>query len=98
MISNYQGNYSYNATGAILSAPPSMGVYYCGYIGSNGLVALYVGRSENIRERLLEHLRSDYWPGVSLFGFRTCSTWGEMVDLEASEIKRLQPRFNTVGK
>lgn len=98
MIGNYQGNYAYNSGSVSLFAPAVQGVYYCGLKDSNGLTPFYIGRSENIQERLQDHLRNDYWPGVTHFGYRTCSTWSEMVELEASEINRYQPRYNTVGK
>lgn len=98
MIGNYQGAYAYNSKSVSLLAPASQGVYYCGVMVPNGLKPIYIGRSENIQERLQDHLRDDYWPGVTHFGYATCSTFAEMVDLEAWEIKRFQPRYNTVGK
>ena len=51
-----------------------------------------------IRGRLLNHLRNDYWPDVTHFGYCVCSTAKEAEDFEASEIKRLQPKYNTQGK
>jgi excinuclease UvrABC nuclease subunit len=98
MIGNYVGNYAYNTESVSLLAPSSLGVYYCGTKNINGLTPYYIGRSENIQERLQDHLRDDYWPGVTHFGYRTCSTWSEMVELEASEIRRFQPQYNAVGK
>ena len=98
MIGNYQGAYTYSGIGVLLSAPTTQGIYYCGSLGPNGLTPHYIGRSENIQERLQDHIRDHYWPGVTHFGYRTCSTWAEMIALEDSEIKRYQPRYNTVGK
>lgn len=98
MIGPYQGNYLYNSLGIAIAAPGTQGVYYCGCPSLNGLIAYYVGRSENIRARLQDHLRDDYWPSVTHFGFRTCSTWTETLTLEASEISRLQPQYNIIGK
>jgi len=98
MVGNYRGNYAYNSEGLSVLAPAVQGVYYCGSKNSDGLTPLYIGRSENIQKRLQDHLRDDYWPGVTHFGYITCSTWFETANLEAAEIKKFQPRYNTVGK
>ncbi len=80
-----------------------MGVYYCGYVNAqNVLEVLYVGRAlgigVSVKSRLLDHFRDDNWPGVTHFGFHACTTWQEAENLEAAEIKRLQPKYNTLGK
>ncbi len=101
MINKYQGNYPYSK--AIVSGWNSVatGVYYCGSLSNGALTALYIGKAVadgGIRNRLLQHLQSDNWPGVTHFGYRTCTTAQEAENLEASEIKRCQPRYNTQGK
>ena len=103
MISNYYGHYSYNSNSISRNAIDKIGVYYCGYIGKNGkLSTLYVGRAAGdgvtIRSRLFDHLNNNRWPDVSHFGFRVCDTKSEAIDLEAKEIARLKPKYNSIGK
>jgi len=103
MVYDYQGHYQYNKVSVTNNASEEMGVYYCGYVNANNiLITHYVGRAKgdgvSIRSRLLDHLRQDNWPDVSHFGYRVCTTKKEAEDLEASEIQRLKPRYNTQGK
>jgi len=102
MIYDYAGQYPYK-DGVVRGWDSSaIGVYYCGYPLSNGLLAtLYVGRAVGeggIRNRLMQHLQEDFWSDVNHFGYRVCTTVKEAEDLEASEIKRLQPKYNKQGK
>lgn len=102
MTYNYQGHYQYSDNVIRNWDSSAMGVYYCGYPLSNGnLLVLYVGRAVGdggIRGRLLQHLQEDYWSGVTHFGYCVCTTAKEAEDLEANEIKRLQPKHNKQGK
>ena len=103
MISQYFGHYPYDKSSVSNRAPDNIGVYYCGYINSSSnLTVHYVGRATgqytSIKSRLLDHLRDDNWGDVTHFGYKTCSTASEAENLEAQEIQRLKPKYNTVGK
>ncbi len=101
MIQPYKGHYQYNEKIVSDWNSTAIGVYYCGYPNTNGLSVLYVGKAisdEGIRGRLLQHLKEDKWPDVSHFGYCVCSTPKEAEDFEASEIKKLKPKYNTQGK
>jgi excinuclease UvrABC nuclease subunit len=102
MIYEYSGHYDYNQQNIIDWNSNAIGIYYCGYIMYNGnFIILYVGRAigqGGIRERLLQHLRDDNWPGVTHFAFVVCSTAQEAIDYEAMEITRLQPAYNIQSK
>ena len=102
MVQPYKGNYQYDKKVITEWDSSAIGVYYCGYVNSNKtLDVLYVGKGvgdNGIRGRLLDHLRDDYWPDVTRFGYRICSTAKEAEDLEATEIKRLNPKYNQQGK
>lgn len=97
MISEYKGNYLYEKWSINHNAPDSIGVYYCGKLNSNNsLIPLYIGRSEvSIKSRLLDHFQQDYWPDVTHFGYRTCSTKQEAEELETSEIQKYRPKYNS---
>ncbi len=102
MVQNYQGHYNYSqgVVGGWKSS--AIGVYYCGCIAANGnLDVLYVGKAtgqEGMRGRLLQHLREDFFEGVTHFGYCACATIAEAETFEATEIRRLQPRHNKIGK
>ena len=102
MIHSYAGSYPYNKDSISRYASDNFGVYYCGYMNGNTLATMYVGRAAgdgvSIKSRLLNHLSNDYWPKVTHFGFHVCDTKSEAIDLEAREIERLQPPYNTQGK
>ncbi len=102
MINAYLGPYLYGEKVISNWESNAIGVYYCGYLLTNGkLNAMYVGKAighEGIRGRLLQHLSKDSWPDVSHFGFCSCTTTKEAEDFESSEIKRLQPKYNVQGK
>lgn len=101
-MATYNGHYTYDHSTVSGWQSAAIGVYYCGQIGPTGaLIVHYVGvgtGSGGVRDRLLCHLREDYWPDATHFGFSLCSTANEALVLEAAEIKRLQPRYNIVGK
>jgi len=102
MVETYKGHYSYSSEVVSNWKSNAIGVYYCGFISSNGnLTVLYVGKGasdKGIRGRLLQHLDEDKWPDVAHFGYCTCSTPIEAETFEASEIKRLNPKYNILGK
>lgn len=103
MISQYYGHYRYDKFNISSCAPDAIGVYYCGYIDSSGnLAVLYVGKASGIfskiKDRLLDHLREENWFDITHFGYRTCSSSSEAEKLELDEIRRLQPKYNSVGK
>ena len=102
MIYSYSGSFPYNRPSVQIFAPGSLGVYYCGYLNVAGtLICHYVGRAigegVTIRSRLVDHF-TDGWPDVTHFGHQVCTTAKEAEDLEKGEIKRLQPKYNKVGK
>lgn len=101
MITGFYGPYDYLENVITNWQYTLRGVYYCGRV-INGLVEhLYIGRSlsENgIRGRLLDHLREDDWVDVKYFWYRECSTDQEAINLEATEIKIHQPKYNKQGK
>jgi DNA polymerase III subunit epsilon len=78
-------------------APDACGVYYLYDEDKN---VIYVGKSLNIRKRLMEHF-SDQTPkgekmrtGVADFSFEITGSELVALLLESSEIKRIQPRIN----
>ncbi|TSC89217.1 MAG: hypothetical protein G01um10143_598 [Parcubacteria group bacterium Gr01-1014_3] len=102
MVNDYSGHYSYNDDTVRNLNSYHIGVYYCGLITTDGgLIPLYIGRAvseDGIRGRLLDHLRGDYWPGVTHFGYHLCDNAQEAEDFEASEISRYKPKYNKLGK
>ncbi len=101
MSNEYTGHYAYSKASILQNAPDSIGVYYCGYIGPDGrlLYPAYIGRAKgegvSVRSRLLDHIRDDYWPSVTHFGYRLCATKWEAERLEAQEIAKFNPKYNT---
>ncbi len=83
--------------------PEQTGIYY--FYDDSGDV-IYVGKSVNIRQRILQHLQTDNNKKDnilfknSIAGFTYEITGSELVALllEAHEIKTLQPRFNQLLK
>lgn len=101
MIYPYQGQYPYNEDVVSGWNSTAIGVYYCGLPTTIGLRPLYIGvgaGDTGMRGRLLDHLREDYWPDVTHFGYHQCSTAEEAKDLETQEILRCRPKYNTQGK
>lgn len=100
-MNQYNGHYNYDHATVSGWQYNLTGVYYCGEIASNGnLIAHYVGKGTGdggIKGRLLDHLGQDRWPDVKYFGYIVCSSAQEAVNLEAAEIKRCQPKYNTQG-
>lgn len=100
MIYDYSGHFPYSHGVISEWNSNAIGVYYCGYPTTTGFTALYIGRATSdsgIRGRLIDHLREDNWPGVTHFSYRQCSTEAETIRLEADEIARCQPKYNTQG-
>jgi excinuclease UvrABC nuclease subunit len=100
MIYQYKGNYAYNKLSITQYASDGIGVYYCGSKNADGsLFPLYIGRAKgenvSIKSRLLDHFRDDNWSDVSIFGYRECTTMKEAEDLEAAEIAKFKPKYNT---
>ncbi len=102
MISEFKHPFPYSAKTIEEWNSVAIGVYYCGYLNANGaLVPLYIGKATSdrgIRGRLLDHLRDDYWPEVTHFGFHTCDYVHEADQHESVEIIKFKPRHNKIGK
>ncbi|TSC76475.1 MAG: hypothetical protein G01um101431_608 [Parcubacteria group bacterium Gr01-1014_31] len=102
MVHKYQGPFLYNDEVISSWNSNAIGVYYCGYLNSREvLITLYVGKGAGeggIRNRLLEHLRNEYWPDVTHFGYCVCDTKEDANNFEAVEIARLKPKYNVQGK
>lgn len=102
MIYNYQGHFSYSWPTVNSWEANPIGVYYCGYLLSNGnLFPLYIGKSAadaGIRGRLLQHLNETKWRDVTHFGYHQCDTENEALDFEAAEIEKYKPKYNKQGK
>lgn len=88
--------YPQHLRAAIEDAPTGAGVYV--FHGESGDLPLYIGKSVNIRTRLLSHLRNPDEARLLRQTQRiTCTrTAGEIgaLLLEAQQIKQLQPLFN----
>lgn len=101
MVKNYQGPYQYQKSIVDNWNSSAIGVYYCGEIASNGnLIVHYVGKGcgdGGIKCRLQDHLNEDSWPDVTHFGFCLCDYGSDADTHEMAEIRRLQPKYNTVG-
>ena len=102
MIRVYQGPYLFDK-GVLTKWPnQSIGVYYCGYLRPDGsFITLYVGKAcseGGIRGRLLQHVTELKWPDVTHFGYKICDFEGETCAHETTEIVRLQPKYNKIGK
>lgn len=102
MIHPFQGPYSYDSQTVSNWQDPPIGVYYCGVLLSNGvLAAYYVGQAVGeggIRGRLLQHLNEPKWRDVTHFGFVACDNAFEAQRHEAQEILRCEPKYNVQGK
>lgn len=102
MIGPFKFPYQYTADALEGWASVAIGVYYCGFLNTDGnLVPLYIGKDtgENgVRGRLLDHLREDYWPDVTHFGFHLCDYIHEADNHEDSEIFTYKPKYNKIGK
>jgi len=102
MVQKYKGHYEYSPRVVDGWDSNAIGVYYCGEINANGnLVPHYIGKGTGdggIRRRLQDHLREDYWPNVTHFGFIVCDTIRESEIHEANEIAAHKPKHNEIGK
>ncbi|MCU0354090.1 MAG: exonuclease domain-containing protein, partial [Cytophagales bacterium] len=87
----------------IMALPEAVGVYY--FHDEHGNV-IYVGKSINIRKRIVQHFQVDYKSRKSIEFKNTIAdisyelTGSELVALlfESDEIKRIRPRFNVQQK
>lgn len=98
MISTFQGPFDYSPVVIEGWNHALKGVYYCGTVVDGRVVNHYIGRAvgtAGIRGRLLDHLRDDYWPGVTHFWYRTCDTDQEASSLEVEAIGLHKPKYNT---
>ena len=99
---NHKGPYTYNEEIVGGWDSTAIGIYYCGYLTTQGkLYPLYIGvgtSDEGIRGRLLDHLNEDYWPDATHFVYRLCSTAQEALDWERREIAAHRPKYNKIGK
>lgn len=102
MIHPYKGNYIYNWSTISNWNNRQIGVYYCGSVLQDGsLLPMYIGKGtgENgIKGRLLQHINSDTWQGVTHFGYCSTDNSKEADNFELSEIARYKPKYNTQGK
>jgi DNA polymerase-3 subunit epsilon len=87
----------------VLALPEATGVYY--FYDEKGAI-IYVGKSKNIRNRIIQHFAIDYKSPKSIeFKNRIADityevTGSELVALllESDEIKRLKPQYNSAQK
>lgn len=101
MVHPFQGPFSYTKNVIDNWNSSAIGVYYCGYKTADGkLIVLYIGKgcsNGGIKCRLQDHLRDDYWPEVTHFGYHLCDTSFEADKHEIAEIALYKPRYNTIG-
>lgn len=98
MIGNFRASFNFNSYGIEANAPSITGVYYLGYADYTGALRIYyIGKSTDIKKRLLEHLQENKWKDVTYFGYCTCSTEQEALQLEAKEISYYKPKYNVQG-
>ncbi len=102
MIYNYQGHYLYNDEIIGNWNSRAIGVYFCGFLtAQNQLQPVYIGvgtGNGGMRDRLLCHLRDDYWPEATHFGYHLCDNAEEALRWEAEQILAHQPKYNERGK
>jgi excinuclease UvrABC nuclease subunit len=102
MVSEFKGPYSYSRDVIEKWNSTAIGIYYCGTPTSDGGIRVfYVGKATSdigIRGRLLQHLSERKWMDVTHFGYKTCEGITEAEKHEENEIRRLQPKYNIVGK
>lgn len=74
-------------------APQVAGLYVLrNFPGLNGII--YIGKSGNIRDRLLEHYNNSDIPQVSYFDWYRTDTIAEMDRLERVWIVQYNPKYN----
>ena len=86
-----------------MALPEETGVYY--FHNAQGQV-IYVGKSKNIRKRIISHFAMDYKSGKSIEFKNSITdisyevTGSELVALllESDEIKRIKPKYNSAQK
>jgi len=101
MVNSYRGHYFYNRGTIANWKSSAIGVYYCGFITTEGnLKPLYIGSGtskDGIRGRLLYHLEKDVWPDATYFGYCLCDTVEEAKKWEEKEIAKYKPKYNKIG-
>lgn len=93
----YNGEYSFNKSIISNWDNSATGVYYL----FENTIIVYVGSAtspEGIRGRLLQHVNERNFSTVTKFGYKVINGKDIILAHELSEIKRLQPRYNDVGK
>lgn len=93
----YYGEYSFTKSVIENWNSTATGVYYL-FEGSN---IVYVGSAigdGGLRGRLLQHINERNFPYVTQFGYKAINGKDLVLSHELSEIKKLQPKHNTVGK
>jgi DNA polymerase-3 subunit epsilon len=87
----------------VMALPEETGIYY--FHNAQGQV-IYVGKSKNIRKRIISHFAMDYKSGKSIEFKNSITdisyevTGSELVALllESDEIKRIKPKYNSAQK
>ena len=102
-MTSFSGRYSYTKANVQAYAPLSGGVYRLIYKKNGDYYVFYVGQSDNLQRRLLEHL-SDSDKDVCIrrhlrdydcfFRFIEISSLDERVRKEQEEIKNYNPTCN----
>ncbi len=93
----YNGEYSFTKEVITNWRSSATGVYFL----FEGTQIVYVGSAvsdEGIRGRLLQHINERNFPYVTNFGYKAIAGKDAVLAHELAEIKRLQPKHNTVGK
>jgi len=102
MVEKFNGPYSFDKSVVQNWNNDQGGVYYCGAkTDTNSLIVYYIGKAfgnGGIRTRLLQHLSESKWYDVTHFGYCVCSSENEAFNFEASEIKRFNPKYNTLHR
>ena len=94
----YKGKYNFKKDVITNWDSSDTGVYYLWQESK----VVYVGSAvseDGIRGRLLQHINDNKFPyNVKEFGYKVINGKNAVLAHELSEIKRLQPRYNIVGK
>ena len=103
VMADWSDRYHYTEENVRAYAPTSGGVYRLIYKSGDEYIVFYVGRSENLEARLLQHLQSsepnecirrhlrDY---TCYFRFLKVSTESERLRIEQEQIKEYNPSCN----
>lgn len=95
MVGNFRASFNFNSYGIAVNAPSAIGVYYLGSADYTGALAIYyIGKSIDVKSRLIEHIEENKWSDATHFGYCICSTDQEAKQLESSEINYYKPKYN----